>query len=206
MDLDNSPKKLYSLGMDIFAYLGASNRGTEIDMSTPVSTPLFQVCIVLKADFRSVEFSDWTGNPLLMWESVTVNLNRMLRMSKILLSKIQAARKIPPSENQPLRQNEVIKHQVYFLAFKFIPCPHHGFRARSTLGCTHLTKSTKNIAICQTHCRWFILVSFLNDLHFCMHSEFICYCLSDYHRVTPKQCHIVLIYQIAKKVLSECCY
>ena len=48
----------------------------------------------LKADFHSVEFSDWTGNPLLMCENVAVNLNRMLRMTKILLSKIQSARKI----------------------------------------------------------------------------------------------------------------
>ena len=33
----------------------------------------------LKADFHSIEFSDWTGNPLSMCENVTMNLNRMLR-------------------------------------------------------------------------------------------------------------------------------
>ena len=45
----------------------------------------------VKADFHSVEFSDWTGNPLLMCENAAVNLNRMLGMTKILLSKIQCA-------------------------------------------------------------------------------------------------------------------
>ena len=55
----------------------------------------------LKVDFHSVEFSDWTGNPLLMCENVAVNLNKMLRVTKILLSKIQSARKILLSGNHP---------------------------------------------------------------------------------------------------------
>ena len=48
----------------------------------------------LKADFHSVEFSDWTGNPLSMCENVAVNLNRMIRVTKISLSKIRSVRKI----------------------------------------------------------------------------------------------------------------
>ena len=62
---------------------------------------LFQ-CLDIKVDFHSVEFSDWTGNPLLMCENFAVNLNKMLRVTKILLSKIQSARKILLSGNQPL--------------------------------------------------------------------------------------------------------
>ena len=55
-----------------------------------------------KADFHSVEFFDWTGNPLFACENVAVNLNRLLRMGNISLCKIQSARKIPLSGNQPL--------------------------------------------------------------------------------------------------------
>ena len=47
----------------------------------------------VKAAFHSVEVSDWTGNPLLMCENVAVILNRMSRVTNILLSKIQSARK-----------------------------------------------------------------------------------------------------------------
>ena len=47
----------------------------------------------VKADFHSVEFSDWTGNPLLMCENFAVNLNRMLRVTKVLLCKIWPVRK-----------------------------------------------------------------------------------------------------------------
>ena len=46
----------------------------------------------IKADFYSVEFSDWTGNPLLLCENVAMNMNRMFRVTKILLSKIPSAR------------------------------------------------------------------------------------------------------------------
>ena len=61
----------------------------------------------LKADFHSVVFFDWTGNPLLMCENVAMNWNRMLRVSKILLSKIQSARKIVLSGIQPLHMLRV---------------------------------------------------------------------------------------------------
>ena len=50
--------------------------------------------------FHSVGFSDWTGISLFMRESVAVNLNRMLRVTRILLSKIHSARKFLPSGNQ----------------------------------------------------------------------------------------------------------
>ena len=55
----------------------------------------------VKADFHSVEFSDWTGNPLLMCENFAVNLNRTLRVTKVLLCKIWPVRKILLSGNQP---------------------------------------------------------------------------------------------------------
>ena len=56
----------------------------------------------LKADFHSVEFSDWTGIPLLTCENVALNLNRMLRVTNVLSFQIQSARKILLSGNQPL--------------------------------------------------------------------------------------------------------
>ena len=43
-----------------------------------------------------------------MYENVVVNLNRMLRVIKISLSKIQSARKIPLSGNQPLNHTSMI--------------------------------------------------------------------------------------------------
>ena len=55
----------------------------------------------LKADFHSVEFSDWTGNPLFTCENVTLDLKRMLRVCNNLLCQIQSARKILLSGNQP---------------------------------------------------------------------------------------------------------
>ena len=58
------------------------------------SLPAFSLFLGLKADFHTVEFSDWTGNPQLMCENVALNLKRMSCMTKILLSKIQSARKI----------------------------------------------------------------------------------------------------------------
>ena len=55
----------------------------------------------LKADFHSVEFSDWTGNPLFTCENVALNLIRMFPMTKTLLCQIQSGRKILLSGNQP---------------------------------------------------------------------------------------------------------
>ena len=56
----------------------------------------------IKADFYTVEFSDWTGNPLFTCENAALNLNRMLRVANVLLCQIQSARKILLSGNQPL--------------------------------------------------------------------------------------------------------
>ena len=39
-----------------------------------------------KTDLHSVEFSDWTGNPLSVCDNVAVILNRMSRATNILLS------------------------------------------------------------------------------------------------------------------------
>ena len=55
----------------------------------------------LKADFYSVEFSDWTGIPLLTCENVAFNLKRMLCMNNNILCQIQSTRKIILSGNQP---------------------------------------------------------------------------------------------------------
>ena len=48
---------------------------------------------LLRTDFHSVEFSDWTGISLFVCENVGMILNRMLRVTNILLPKIQSARK-----------------------------------------------------------------------------------------------------------------
>ena len=57
--------------------------------------------VIVKADFHSVEFSDWTGIPLFRCENVAQNLNRMLRVNKNFLCQIQSAWKILLSGNQP---------------------------------------------------------------------------------------------------------
>ena len=58
--------------------------------------------VLVKADFHSVEFSDWTGSLLFTCKNVALNLSRMLRVSNVLLCQIQPARKILLSGNQPL--------------------------------------------------------------------------------------------------------
>ena len=40
---------------------------------------------ILKADFNSVEFSDWTENPSFMCKNVPLNLNGMLHVRNILI-------------------------------------------------------------------------------------------------------------------------
>ena len=57
--------------------------------------------LALKADFHSVEFSDWKENPWFTCENVALNLKRLLRVSNNLLCQIQSARKILQSGNQP---------------------------------------------------------------------------------------------------------
>ena len=48
----------------------------------------------LKTDLNSVEFSDWTGNPLFVCENVAAILNAMSLVTNILLSRIKSVRKI----------------------------------------------------------------------------------------------------------------
>ena len=61
------------------------------------------IWIMVKADFQSVEFSERAEILLFVGENVTLKLNRMLRLSNILLSKIPLARKIPLTGNWTLR-------------------------------------------------------------------------------------------------------
>ena len=58
-------------------------------------------CTTLKADFHLVAFSDWTVNPLFTCENVAMILNRMSRVTNILLSKNSVPYKIQLSGNQP---------------------------------------------------------------------------------------------------------
>ena len=55
----------------------------------------------LKADFHSVEFSEWAEILLFAGESVALKLNRHLRLSSFLLSRIPTARKITLTGNWP---------------------------------------------------------------------------------------------------------
>ena len=57
--------------------------------------------VKIKADFHLVEFSDWTGNPLITCEHVALNFNSMIEVTSALLCQIQSARKILLSGNQP---------------------------------------------------------------------------------------------------------
>ena len=66
---------------------------------------------------NSVEFSDWTGNPLLTCEKVALDLKRMLRVSNNLLCQIQSARKILLSGNQPL--NPFLENLLNFVIREF---------------------------------------------------------------------------------------
>ena len=62
---------------------------------------MFDVKLTVKADFQSVEFSERVEILLFTREDVALKLNRLLRLSIILLSKIPPARKIPLTGNWP---------------------------------------------------------------------------------------------------------
>ena len=67
------------------------------DQSSVISYQLsssFVQSSILKADFHTVEFSDWIGNPLFTFENVALNLNRLLRVTNVLLlpCQIQSSR------------------------------------------------------------------------------------------------------------------
>ena len=57
--------------------------------------------IIVKADFHSVESSERTGNLLFTTETVALNLNKILRVTDLLLCLFLSARKILLSGNQP---------------------------------------------------------------------------------------------------------
>ena len=59
------------------------------------------VYITTKADFQSVEFSERAEILLFVGENVALKLNRSLRVSNFLLSKIPPARKITLTGNWP---------------------------------------------------------------------------------------------------------
>ena len=55
----------------------------------------------VKVDFHSVEFSEWTENPLFTREAVALNLNKKFRVTDLLLCLFPSVRKILLSGNQP---------------------------------------------------------------------------------------------------------
>ena len=55
----------------------------------------------VKADFHSVEFSDWTESPLFTCENIALDLKRISHVTNNLLCQIQSIRKILLNENQP---------------------------------------------------------------------------------------------------------
>ena len=75
--------------------------------------------IYVRADFHSVEFSNWTGNPLFVCENVAVVLNRMSRVTNILLSEIQSTRKILLRGNQPSEMQKITSKTGF--GDKFLP-------------------------------------------------------------------------------------
>ena len=60
----------------------------------------------LKANFHSVEFSERTGNLLFTRVIVALNLNKMLRVTDLLLCLFPSAQKILLSGNQPKRNDQ----------------------------------------------------------------------------------------------------
>ena len=71
----------------------------------------------IEADFHSVEFSDWTGNPLFTFENVALDLIRMSRVSNNLLCQIQFSRGVLLGGNRPLVQ--IILFQQSNLLFRW---------------------------------------------------------------------------------------
>ena len=65
---------------------------------------LITYSITLKVDFQSVEFSERVEILLFAGENVALKLNRQLRLSNFLLSKIPPARKIPLTGNWALTE------------------------------------------------------------------------------------------------------
>ena len=74
---------------------GATKELTVIQLSSDLNA------YAVKADFHSVEYTNWKGNRLFTRENVGLNWNRMLRVTNIVLCQIQFARKILLGGNQP---------------------------------------------------------------------------------------------------------
>ena len=62
--------------------------------------------LAIKANFQSVEFSERAEILLFTRENVALKLNRLLRLSNFLLSKIPPARKIPLTGNWALERQK----------------------------------------------------------------------------------------------------
>ena len=75
----------------------------------------------LEANFQSVKFSERVEIILFTRENVALKLNRLLRLSNILLSKIPPAQKILLTGNWPLKGNSAGKtryRQTALFAFE----------------------------------------------------------------------------------------
>ena len=76
------------------------------------SSKIFCLCLCsVKADFLSVEFSERAEILLFTRENVALKLNRLLRLSNFLLSKIPSARKIPLTGDWPLPIKSIFLHK-----------------------------------------------------------------------------------------------
>ena len=71
---------------------------------------LFSFNVPLKADFHSVESSEWTGNLLFTRETVALNLNKMSHVADLLLCLFPSAKKILLSGNQPSLRADFTLH------------------------------------------------------------------------------------------------
>ena len=75
--------------------------GIGVPLKEPLSTRI--ICGHVKANFQSVEFSERAEILLFTRENVALKLNRLLRLSNILLSKIPPARKFQLTGDWPLQ-------------------------------------------------------------------------------------------------------
>ena len=67
-----------------------------------INENVFCLYLTFKANFQSVEFSERAEILLFTRENVALKLNRLLRLSNILLSKITPARKFQLTGDWPL--------------------------------------------------------------------------------------------------------
>ena len=91
---------------------------------------------IFKADFHSLEFSEWIGDLLPMRENVTLNLNRMLPMTNSFLCKILSTPKILLIGNHSLR---------YFICSNREPQEKMEFQAQME------SVEQKEVLVCKVH-------------------------------------------------------